>query len=1027
LIVSVYCQKNRRPKTEKIQKIVSKTLFFPQAIQKPHFSYFDYKTNLLHFLLPDAPTFVSNKEIEKKMNKHSLSLFLAICWLTALNTSSAQSFLKFYTPPSNLNLEAQSVFVYPNGDYGIAARGSINAGGTNNTLALLHTDANGAQISFTGQIMPENTPHFLELDGSVVTAVQSVDSLVLWKRNPAQDTVWRTAVKLASANLNIRIYKVEENGAGEIFVNGVYYLAGPNNFYYFTTKFAADGTFLWKNTVTTNDYQFPYGAAPDALGGCLSGWPIIDTVASPNSFYSLLTRYLPDGTVAWHNKTYPGLGLSSIGYGTNDAGQSLLVQSEFGQNNDTSWLLLLGPAGDTVWHRYLNNVPDMCQLKASLVLPIANNGFYVLGINYLDNLNQTNATVAKVNADGSIAWSRTFPNLLLGRIDFTAGSVLSDGTLVAAGTRIDNKLVVLKITSDGNLDSYQNAIEGKVVLDNNDNCVVENGESPLQNWVVTAKGPELTLFSVTDAVGHYRIPFIDTGAYQVFLAPPSYLWQPCSDTITIFFPSGGQPATDTADFAIQTPIDCPLLQVDVSAPNFRRCTAITASAQICNWGITTAVPAELRIVPDPQITLSNFSYPHTLEGDTIVFTFDSLPALDCRVVTMTALVDCNASLGQTLCIEAAALPDAICLPANGNWSGASIEVAGFCDGDSVRLQLSNKGIAATSQPVDYVIIDDHVITRQGATHLLAGETKVISEPANGHTWRLSATQEPGHPVSEQDATVAVEGCTTTGNSTTGMLNLFANHSGNGSSDIFCKEVIGSYDPNDKTGFPYGVDEPHCIEAEQEMEYLIRFQNTGNDTAFRVEIRDTLSAWLQPGSIRPGTSSHPYTWTLSGTGILSVLFDNIMLPDSNVNEPASNGFVTFRIAQKAENPVGAVIFNQAAIFFDLNEAVLTNTTYQTVCKDFLEINLVATASPAPGKPRILVMPNPASDFVRLSLPENTLHNGEFVLRDALGREIRRASFNGTSAEIQREGLSSGIYFVEILENGVRAGVEKVIWR
>ena len=60
----------------------------------------------------------------------------------------------------------------------------------------------------------------------------------------------------------------------------------------------------------------------------------------------------------------------------------------------------------------------------------------------------------------------------------------------------------------------------------------------------------------------------------------------------------------------------------------------------------------------------------------------------------------------------------------------------------------------------------------------------------------------------------------------------------------------------------------------------------------------------------------------------------MLPDSNVNEPASHGFIKFRIQQKASNPTGARIENTAAIYFDYNAPVLTNTTWHTIGNDFI---------------------------------------------------------------------------------------------
>ncbi|MCB0556652.1 MAG: hypothetical protein KDD02_24110, partial [Phaeodactylibacter sp.] len=64
--------------------------------------------------------------------------------------------------------------------------------------------------------------------------------------------------------------------------------------------------------------------------------------------------------------------------------------------------------------------------------------------------------------------------------------------------------------------------------------------------------------------------------------------------------------------------------------------------------------------------------------------------------------------------------------------------------------------------------------------------------------------------------------------------------------------------NDKQGFPRGYGDEHYIYPGTDLEYLVRFQNTGNDTAFLVVIRDTLSEFLDIATVRPGAASHPYT-------------------------------------------------------------------------------------------------------------------------------------------------------------------------
>ncbi|HTF81363.1 MAG TPA: hypothetical protein VL947_06555, partial [Cytophagales bacterium] len=53
----------------------------------------------------------------------------------------------------------------------------------------------------------------------------------------------------------------------------------------------------------------------------------------------------------------------------------------------------------------------------------------------------------------------------------------------------------------------------------------------------------------------------------------------------------------------------------------------------------------------------------------------------------------------------------------------------------------------------------------------------------------------------------------------------------------------SYDPNDKTVTPVGVGNESFTLKEDVLKYLIRFENTGNDTAYHIVIKDTLSNHL----------------------------------------------------------------------------------------------------------------------------------------------------------------------------------------
>jgi uncharacterized repeat protein (TIGR01451 family) len=142
------------------------------------------------------------------------------------------------------------------------------------------------------------------------------------------------------------------------------------------------------------------------------------------------------------------------------------------------------------------------------------------------------------------------------------------------------------------------------------------------------------------------------------------------------------------------------------------------------------------------------------------------------------------------------------------------------------------------------------------------------------------------------------------------------------------QVVGAYDPNDKTENHGGLVSPQQINDKEYLTYTIRFQNVGNDTAFKVVIKDPLSNKLDPSSIKLVAASHPYQLSVYGENKLECTFDNINLPDSGTNSTASNGFITFQIRPKPSLAVGDSVSNSAYIYFDYNAPVNTNkqTTY-----------------------------------------------------------------------------------------------------
>ena len=142
-------------------------------------------------------------------------------------------------------------------------------------------------------------------------------------------------------------------------------------------------------------------------------------------------------------------------------------------------------------------------------------------------------------------------------------------------------------------------------------------------------------------------------------------------------------------------------------------------------------------------------------------------------------------------------------------------------------------------------------------------------------------------------------------------------------------VTGSFDPNDKTVLPEGKI-PFFT---KELDYLIRFQNTGTDTAFRVVVIDTLPPQLDIFTLKTVAASHPYSVSIK-KNIVTFTFDNILLPDSIANERGSHGFIRFKIMPIKGLKVGENIDNKAAIYFDYNQPIITNTAQLALIKPMI---------------------------------------------------------------------------------------------
>ncbi len=561
-------------------------------------------------------------------------------------------------------------------------------------------------------------------------------------------------------------------------------------------------------------------------------------------------------------------------------------------------------------------------------------------------------------------------------------------------------------------------IRGQVTRDADLDCSTHDAQEPLKNWGVELKG-ENTYYNATNENGRYTF-FVDTGYYAIKTIVPQKIWWSLCDTVqeidaTALFDS------DTANFVALPLANCPLMTVNVAIPQLRRCFDNQIFIEYCNSGTELADSARVDVILDPYLAFVSSAQPHEiLGGNAIRFFVGDVPSGDCGQFSMTVHVDCDSTvIGQTHCITAHGFPDTLCVPVP-SWSGANIEASIACQDSVLQVKLQNTG-TAPSQLLDYIIIEDDVVLFSGEKNYAPGESFTMDYPANGSTWRVESNQEPGHPFSYL-ALAFTEGCG--GFNSLGFINQFPVNGIQPSWHRMCVENIGSYDPNDKQGFPTGTGSEHDIRPGQTIDYLIRFQNTGTDTAFTVVIRDTLTTFLDPLSIRPGASSHLYTWDLSGQGVITFTFNNIMLPDSNVNEATSHGFIQFNISPRSDTPLGSSIENEAAIYFDFNAPIFTNTTWHTIEKSPLKSELF----PEPKSPvgGLDIWPNPFTESTRIQLDPKVTGMNTLKLWDGQGNMVFQKTCSGAVINLYLPQLPAGFYWAEMRDKkGILVGQGKIV--
>ncbi|WP_208173904.1 T9SS type A sorting domain-containing protein [Hymenobacter negativus] len=324
---------------------------------------------------------------------------------------------------------------------------------------------------------------------------------------------------------------------------------------------------------------------------------------------------------------------------------------------------------------------------------------------------------------------------------------------------------------------------------------------------------------------------------------------------------------------------------------------------------------------------------------------------------------------------------------------------------SYRVSIENTGTTTVTSGTATVVLDSHF------TYISSSPS--ASRTGQTLTWNY-ANLAPFGQLS-YDVLVSLPTNTVVGTalSSTATALLTGDVEPTDNTSTLAQTVVASYDPNSME-VNYERITPTQVAAQQWLEYTIHFQNLGTAAAVNVILSDTLDYdKLNPASLQWITQSHNCIWSLTSigpnTGLLTVRFLGINLPERNVDVIRSQGFVRFRVRARPTLAVGEIIPNHAGIVFDYNSAVITNTATTTV---FVVTAALGHRDAAAWD----AYPNPATNVVTIAADLATAGPVRVELLDVLGRPVRQQSFTAPAGPLRQalnlQGLAAGVYVLRL---------------
>lgn len=599
---------------------------------------------------------------------------------------------------------------------------------------------------------------------------------------------------------------------------------------------------------------------------------------------------------------------------------------------------------------------------------------------------------------------------------------LSNSQLPGEFTKPDNKMLCHTFNMV-NVPTEQFYISGKVIFDENSNCVLDQSEKGLSEWMVEFDTGAEKYYQITDAQGKY-LTYLPKGKYTIRIYPKNESWSPCINDLEENIEDKN---IDNVNFIVKPKVICPLVKVDISTPFVHHCEENIYTLVYKNFGNTVSENTIIEVNFDRNYTfLRSTANPLTIKQNTLLFSVGDLLPVQGDTIRITFKSECGAiSMGRTYCVSAKAAPLHPCTSTS-EWNGSDIQIIPQCDdiGKKVHFIIKNNGNGDMLDIKHYIVTEEDVLKPSQPFKLDKQKELKIELPADGTSYRLTADQDGKYPFKSKSVSSVLEGCGTdvSGNFSKGFIVLFEETDRDEFIDTDCRESDVNISQIQMTGMPKGYGNQHYIATDAYPEFVLTFQNPDvKDKICNVILKTKINENFDLKSLEIGPSGHPYKYYIDGNRELVFIFENIYLSGRLQNLAGSLGFVKYKIKVNKNVVHGTRINNEVKLFFNYDDIVISPNQYYTIGQNFI----IASTDYIPEHANIKLYPNPFNDVMIIDIPDPQLYEYSYSIKSIDGQEKSNGKLHSGQNVIITDGIRSGLNLLYITTPNIGQSVYKII--